>query len=215
MTTPVRYTPPKPPKPQRFCTVEECGRKVSRREYCDQHYRRFRKYGDPTYGYVQRCSSPEEAIQTYIEQVGDCIEWTGYRDPNGYGHIMAMRPETGKETSWLTHRYAWTLANGPIPGGMEIDHECHNHACLNLAHLRLATRKQNAENRRGAQSDSRSGVRGVKWDPRGHVWVAHVTHYGRTHYVGRFTSIEQADAAVRAKRNELFTHNTMDRKAAA
>ena len=215
INTPVRYTPPKPPKPERTCTVADCDRKVSRRDYCDQHYRRFRKYGEPTAGYIRKCSSPEEAIRTYVQQVGDCIEWTGYRDPNGYGHIMAMRPETDKKTSWLTHRYAWTLANGPIPDGIELDHECHNPACLNLDHLRLATRKQNAENRSGAQANSTSGVRGVHWDSRRKAWRARVKHSGKTYCVGQFSTIEEAERAVIELRNSLFTHNILDRKDAA
>jgi len=44
-------------------------------------------------------------------------------------------------------------------------------------------------------------------------WRAEVTHHGRKFHVGLFASIDEAEAAVIAKRNELFTHNAADRAA--
>ena len=95
------------------------------------------------------------------------------------------------------------LTHGDIPSGMHVDHSCFNRECVRPEHLRLATHKQNLEYRRGAQSTSRTGIRGVS--KRGNRWHAKVTHYGVTHHVGTFATAEEADAAVRAKRAELFT----------
>jgi hypothetical protein len=39
-------------------------------------------------------------------------------------------------------------------------------------------------------------------------------HFRRLLHVGLFLTIAEAEAAVIAKRNELFTHNDMDRRAA-
>jgi hypothetical protein len=56
---------------------------------------------------------------------------------------------TGYVARWLdgrmeqVHRIAWIEANGPIPSGLEIDHLCGNRACINVAHLRLVTHRQN------------------------------------------------------------------------
>jgi len=36
-------------------------------------------------------------------------------------------------------------------------------------------------------------------------------HNGRKYYVGRFDSLREAEEAVTTKRNELFTHNALDR----
>jgi hypothetical protein len=42
-----------------------------------------------------------------------------------------------------------------------------------------------------------------------------VGHHGKDIHVGNFDSIEAAEAAVRARRRELFTHNDVDRVAAS
>jgi hypothetical protein len=58
-------------------------------------------------------------------------------DDKGYPRI------TLRGTRWFAHRYAWTLANGPIPDGMEIDHLCRNTACCEPTHLEPVTGKVN------------------------------------------------------------------------
>ena len=72
---------------------------------------------------------------------------------------------------------------------------------------------QNHENRAGARADSSSGVRGVFWEKRRGCWTARVRHNQKVHHVGQFPTLEDAESAVIAKRNELFTHNDLDRVA--
>jgi len=75
--------------------------------------------------------------------------------------------------------------------------------------------KQQNENVRGAKVNSKSGVRGVCWEPRVSRWRAVVKHNLRQVHVGTFKTIEEAERAVIAKRLELFTHNEVDKSAAA
>jgi hypothetical protein len=56
--------------------------------------------------------------------------------------------------------------------------------------LRVVTPTENQLNRRGARSDSRSGVRGVCWHGQTGRWTA--TYRGR--YLGIFPTIEEAAA---------------------
>jgi hypothetical protein len=56
----------------------------------------------------------------------------------------------------------------------------------------------------GAQRNSKSGVRGVRWDSRCQCWRAVVKHHGEFHE-RRCATIELAEVWVVAKRNELFT----------
>ena len=50
--------------------------------------------------------------------------------------------------------------------------------------------------------------------PRGQRWRVVVGHEGGPIYAGTFDSLDEADAAARAKRNELFTANYADRLSA-
>lgn len=113
------------------------------------------------------------------------------------------------------HRYAYEQTVGPIPDMLMIDHQypaCLKR-CVTPDHLRLATRKQNEENRAGAQINSKSGVRGVCWHKKAGKWVAKIKHNGEQHYLGLFVDLAEAERVVVAKRNELFTHNELDRSA--
>lgn len=150
--------------------------------------------------------TPAERFWPKVDvQPSGCWLWTGHVMANGYGQFRA-------EALVLAHRWAWEDRHGPIPTGLQLDHQptCPKH-CVNPGHLRLATNKQNAENRAGAQANSSSGIRGVYWHKRFNCWLAKVQHNGRQINVGYFQSTQEAEAAVIAARLELFTHNALDR----
>lgn len=152
-----------------------------------------------------------ERLWARVEKTDTCWEWTGYRTPKGYGLLSATSPD-GKGTSRQAHRIAFEEANGPIPEDRVVDHACLNPSCVRPEHLRLVTTKQNAEHRKGAQRNNRSsGVRGVYWHARAKKWRAMVRHDQRLTSVGLFDTVSQAEAAAIARRNELFTHNGLDR----
>lgn len=139
-----------------------------------------------------------------VDKSGDCWEWTASRWPVGYGRFVVASRITAS-----AHRIAYEICVGPIPEGWLIDHKCFNRGCVNPAHLRLATYKQNAENKSGRRSDNTSGVSGVYW--KKNKWAAAVGHNGARIHLGVFETIAEAEAAVVAKRCELFTHNDLDR----
>lgn len=187
------------------CSIEGCTSSVHGRSWCSKHYQRWQRYGDPLGG-GERFSTSAESFAARTERVGDCLEWTGTRNEEGYGFLR----HGGKVTP--AHRYAWEQSNGPIPTGMQIDHRCRNHSCCRVEHLRLATNKQNHEHRDVSILNT-SGYRGVHWRKDTEKWVARVKHNGKRIIVGQFDDVHEAGEAARAARNEIFTHNDLDRKA--
>lgn len=61
---------------------------------------------------------------------------------NGYGAIGWG--EDGRSHITNAHRAAWVHFHGPIPAGMTVDHLCKNRPCVNVEHLRLLSRADNA-----------------------------------------------------------------------
>lgn len=149
---------------------------------------------------VDKSGPPSPRDGTY------CWLWTAGLSAGIYGCFNVC----GKHVK--AHRFAYELINGPIPKGYLIDHRhsCPK-ICVNPAHLRLATKKQNMENLAGPYSNTVSGFRGV--NPHGDKWVARIGHNGKSLYLGRYNTPEEANAAVVTKRIELFTHNDLDRMA--
>lgn len=151
--------------------------------------------------------SLEDRFWAKVNKTETCWEWTAAQQGKGYGYFYVHG------ASRLAHRVSYELAKGPIPEGLHIDHECHNKGCVNPAHLRVATVKQNQENRSGANKGNASGVRGVNLRKDTGKWNASVMHHGKKLHLGSFVDIAEAESAVIAKRDELFTHSSQDRAA--
>lgn len=181
------------------CSFPECGKPHYAKGLCQGHYTQQRK------GQELRPLQPrltlEQRFWVKVNKTDDCWLWTGGTGGAGYGKIWA----DGRKV--YVHRISWELANGPIPEGKVIDHRCHNKCCVNPEHLRVVTTSQNMQHRAGISRNNVSGVRGVHWDKRDKAWVARAMLNGRCYLAGYYSTPEAADAAARALRADLFTHD--------
>lgn len=189
------------------CSVEGCERRYQAKGFCMNHYTQNRLHGDPL-GYTYRPTFSERLWAKVTKSEG-CWIWNGAAS-GGYGQIKDPK---GKNVG--AHRAAYEEAHGPIPEGLVVDHLCHSKLCVRPSHLQIVTQKQNMEHRRGAMRNNRStGVLGVYYHAKSGNYRAQVRHMGVRYAAGTFSTLEEAEAAVIAKRNELFTNNLQDRRAA-
>lgn len=91
---------------------------------------------------IDEPTSPRGRLWARLEPTeGGCWEWQGAKTSDGYGHISVA----GKLKR--THRMAYEILVGAIPGGLVLDHLCRNRACANPDHLEVVSRGENT--RRG------------------------------------------------------------------
>lgn len=179
------------------CDVDTCGSARYARGWCKRHYQRWQRTGSTRGRRPQTRAEAEAALTEKCRPEGDCIIWTGYCHRTGYGQISV------EGRMLRTHRFAWEVANGPIPEGMEIDHVCHNRSCINAAHLRPVTRQQNCQNRGGNDPDRKYDLpRNVK--PNRNQFEVQIGKDERKFYGGIFPTVHQAEAAATILRAELF-----------
>ncbi len=69
---------------------------------------------------------------------GGCWEWTASKSSNGYGFFYYDNKRGGR-----AHRYSYQYFKGKIPKGLTIDHQCNNRICVNPAHLKAMTMREN------------------------------------------------------------------------
>lgn len=68
-----------------------------------------------------------------------CWEWTRALNNKGYGVCSIL----GRQT--LAHRASFEISNGAIPKGAAILHSCDNPRCINPAHLRAGSQRENVK----------------------------------------------------------------------
>tara|TARA_R110000868_G_scaffold56253_1_gene174261 strand:- start:403 stop:948 length:546 start_codon:yes stop_codon:yes gene_type:complete len=107
---------------------------------------------------------------------------------------------------YLIHRFIWAWHGYSLEPNQEIDHVDGNSLNNCIENLRAVSSKQNNENRKSAQKNSKSGVKGVSWDKSTKKWYAQIQHNGKVKYLGLYENIEDAIAARIAAEKEYFTH---------
>ena len=91
-----------------------------------------------------------------------------------------------------------------VPKGKIVDHINHNGLDNRRANLRVATRRQNAWNKRKRRSKCSSQYKGVMWLKKAGKWQARISCKGRSIVIGYFDDEKAAARAYDARAAELF-----------
>lgn len=103
--------------------------------------------------------------------------------------------------SYTAHRVIWKMVTGDEPP-QYVDHIDGNKSNNKWDNLRLASHAENKQNSTTPKSN-RSGVKGVCWIARRRKWQAVVSANGKSEWLGRFNSKDDAAAAVERARDKL------------
>lgn len=110
----------------------------------------------------------------------------GYGSSNGY--VKTYVSKTGK---MYIHRIVWTMHNGDIPEGMQIDHLNGNRSDNRIENLRCVTATENRMNQ-GTRKRSFPGVNGVNYNNRDNLWHAMISDNGKKISLGHYKSFISA-----------------------
>lgn len=78
-------------------------------------------------------------LPDFAPHLGPCWLWTGATFPRGgYGQFRGRAGKTVR-----AHRFSYEFVIGPIPTGLQLDHLCRVHHCVNPAHLEPVTNREN------------------------------------------------------------------------
>lgn len=113
----------------------------------------------------------------------------GSKNVKGY-----MTLSYGSGRTLYAHRVAWICFHGIDPAEMHIDHKDGDKSNNRIANLRLATAAQNVANS-GARSTNKLGVKGVYKVKGKKGYDVEICPNGNRIYVGRFQTVEEAQAA--------------------
>ncbi|MEU1293020.1 HNH endonuclease [Streptomyces sp. NPDC005840] len=134
---------------QKTCSIESCESVAAARGWCQTHYSRWTRTGDPgaaTPVRTHNLDGPEASFWAKVRKTKTCWLWTaGQFGHSGYGSFSVK--VDGRTRSVRTHRHSWELANGPIPEGKHVLHRCDTPLCVRPEHLFLGDALMNAQDK--------------------------------------------------------------------
>lgn len=164
----------------RICSIVQCGRTHKAYGFCKNHWRKFKRWGDPLGAPISRaqrgcivdgCGSPHFGLGMCRLHWGRDKTGVPLSGPSIQDNLMhyVIDEESGcwiwqgavfstgygrtsvkVNGTCLAHRAIFAEVNGALPDGLVLDHLCRNTLCVNDWHLDPVTNTENL--RRGGNS---------------------------------------------------------------
>ena len=120
----------------------------------------------------------------------------GTVDPKGY---IAIDIDDEK---FRGHRLAWFYVYGVWPN-KNIDHENGQRADNRIKNLRDITQRGNVHNQHKVRSDSKSGIKGVRFKEDKGKYQARIKIYGVEQHIGYYDTAEEAHQAYLTRKRQI------------
>lgn len=134
------------------CSFNRCGAPHYAKGYCRNHYRKWKRSGDP-HGMKAANGEPIEWLRANVSYNShECLIWPFGANDRGYGQVR------DGETMKPAHRVMCELKHGPPPTPKhQSAHSCGNGhgGCCSPVHVRWATRIENEADKISHGTDSR------------------------------------------------------------
>jgi len=164
------------------CSINNCENKVEARGWCNKHYLRWQRHGDPNFtkhhGYRYH-----PLYKVWVDMRQRCYNKnnTQYKDWGGRGITVCEE--------WMSPKAFIDWALPLWKKGLELD-RTDNDGNYCPENCRFVTHAENSRNQRLLQENNTSGYRGVGYENK--KWRARITINNKQKYLGCFDSITLA-----------------------
>ena len=132
----------------------------------------------------------------------------GCRMSDKVGHVSSKdgyRRVYVDRKMYLAHRLAWLYVFGVWPAG-DVDHIDGVRDNNKIKNLRDCSRAENKQNMAEAQSNNTCGLLGASFNKRRGNYQAQIHAGGVTHYLGSFSTAQEAHEVYLSAKGKLHTH---------